>query len=150
LYTPVDSNAGALGGSGASLTFIPAEHKQPIDIARASVEDLLSSGRPMNAALMQSDEKGLDCQRLSALFHKFGNIFRTEVVGQASCLSFLDRQARCLSHQYNGLKSSLILSSRRMRYPNCELDQLVSVIALVRETDGFFIGTQAFSWQSLE
>jgi hypothetical protein len=85
----------------------------------------------MNAALMQSDENGLDCQRLSALFHKFRNIFRTEVVGQASCLSFLDRQARCLSHQYNGLKSSLIVSSRRMRYPNCELDQLVSVIALV-------------------
>jgi hypothetical protein len=47
---------------------------------------------------------------------------RTEVVGQAFYLSFLDRQARCLSLQYNGLKSCLIVSNRRMRYPNCELD----------------------------
>jgi len=144
LYTPVDPNAGAFGDSGGSLTFIPAEYKLPIDIALAYVEDLLTSGRPMNAALMQGGEKGLGCPRLSALFHKFDNIFRTEVAGQAFCLSFLDRQAKCLSHQYNGLKSTLIVSGRRMRYPNCELDQLVSAIALLREADGLFTGTQTF------
>jgi len=36
LYTPVDPNAGARGDSGGSLTFIPAEYKQPIDIAVTS------------------------------------------------------------------------------------------------------------------
>ena len=51
-------------------------------------------------------------------FHKYGEIFRAEVVGQASCLSFLDRRAGCLSHQYSGLESSLIVSSWGTRDPN--------------------------------
>jgi hypothetical protein len=32
-------------------------------------------------------------------FPKFGGAFRAAFVGRASCLSFVDRQARCLSYQ---------------------------------------------------
>jgi hypothetical protein len=48
----------------------------------------------------------------SARFPKFGGVFRAALVG-----SFLDRQARCLSHQYRGWESSFIVSSARIRHP---------------------------------
>ena len=63
--------------------------------------------------------------RLSTWFPELGGAFRAALVGQASCLSFQDRQARCLSYQYRDLESSFIFSGPRIRHPNYELGLLV-------------------------
>jgi hypothetical protein len=59
---------------------------------------------------------------LITLFLIFGGVFQAALVGQASCLSFLDRQARCLSHQHGDLDPSLIFSMLGIRHSDYELD----------------------------
>ncbi len=83
--------------------------------------DYLRTGGPPGVGHDSKESNG----SLITWFPKFGGAFRTALVGQASCLSFQDRQARCLSYQYRDLESSFIVSGARIRHPNYELGLLV-------------------------